>query len=114
MEHKILSIVFATITLTYAASSATADIKIKSKTTTGAQSILTTTLMKGQRTRSSVGFGLDTIDQCDLNRAVLVNDKGKRYMLKERPGQNSAAAKPQNFGPDVPSGFKPEKTPKRE
>lgn len=112
MSRLAIRSLYLSVVIFCVATTASADIKIKSKTTTGAQSITNTTLIKGPRTRASMGYGMDTIDQCDLNRAVVVNDKAKRYMIKERSGQTPAAPTSQSFGSDAMPNLKPEKAKK--
>ena len=99
MKRQVLKLVFIAIVLSSATSIATADVRIKTKNTTGSVSFQTTTWIKDARLRTSPGIGLDSIDQCDLNRTVMINDKGKLYMVQSRPGQNSADAPPQNPEP---------------
>lgn len=108
MNRPILKLAFALVVFTFAVSTALADVKIKTKTTTGGMSYQTTTWIKGARMRTSPGFSLDSIEQCDLNRSVMINDKGKLYLIQSKGGQNSAdAAK----SPDMPQSFqRPEKS----
>jgi hypothetical protein len=84
--------------LACAATIASADIKIRTKSTTGARSTQSTTWIKGERLRTSQGVGLDTIDQCDLTRTLVVNDKLRRYVVEFKPAATPAEASAQNSG----------------
>jgi hypothetical protein len=79
---------------------ASADIRIKTKNTTGARSTQSTTWIKGERLRTSQGVGLDTIDQCDLSRTLVVNDKLRRYLVESKPTAATAEAQAQNSEPE--------------
>jgi len=91
MKRQVLKLTWAAIALTWAASIAAADVKIKTKNTTGAMSFQSTTWIKGARLRTAQGIGLDSIDQCDLNRTVIINEKGKLYMVQSKSGQSPEA-----------------------
>ena len=100
MKLQVLKLSCASFLLIWAASTAAADIKIKTKNTTGAMSFSSTTWIKGARLRTAQGIGLDSIEQCDLNRTLMINEKGKLYMVQSKSGQNSTdAAAPPNADP---------------
>ncbi len=59
-----------------------ADVKIKSKQTSGGQTYENTTFIKGKRQRTeSMGGMMINITQCDLRRGVQVNPNAKTYMV---------------------------------
>src|SRR5262249_8787845 len=104
-----LKLTFVVALFALAASTALADVKIKTKNTSGGMSFQTTTLIKGARMRTSQGIGLDNLEQCDLNRTLMINDKGKLYMVQPKPGQDAVTAAQ---SPDVPQNVmqRPEKS----
>lgn len=68
------------------------DVKITTKARNGAQISQSTTYFRGPRQRVELP-GLTTIDQCDLERAVMLNDRTKRYRIEpyRKAGGASAA-----------------------
>lgn len=79
MKRTALLIISAILTL---AGTAMADIKIKSKQTTGGQSTENTTYIKGKRTRTEMMSGLMvSITQCDIGRDLQLNPQTKTYMV---------------------------------
>ncbi|HKF56725.1 MAG TPA: hypothetical protein VKJ45_14810 [Blastocatellia bacterium] len=98
MKRHLLKPACAAMVLACAATIASADIKIRTKSTTGARSTQSTTWIKGGRLRTSQGVGLDTIDQCDLSRTLVVNDKLRRYVVEFKPAAAPAEAPAQNSG----------------
>jgi len=59
-----------------------ADVKIKSKQTTGGQSTENTTYIKGKRTRTEMMNGMMiSITQCDVGRDLQLNSQTKTYMV---------------------------------
>jgi hypothetical protein len=62
--------------------SASADVKIKSKQTMSGQSYENTTYIKGKRQRSeSMNGMMINLTQCDLRRGVQLNSQTKTYMI---------------------------------
>jgi len=110
MKPRLKKLAFAAMALACCSSIAAADIRIKTKNTNGAISTQSNTWIKGTRLRTAQGIGMDTIDQCDLNRTVVVNDKGKRFMVQPKGGQSSPDASSQNIDPRQQLMSKPEKT----
>jgi len=95
MTPAINKVIFAIALLASVPSIAAADVKVRTKTTTGALSTQSITWIKGARLRSSPGIGLDTIDQCDLSRTVLVNDKAKVFMVQPKAGSDTTVGNSQ-------------------
>ncbi len=61
-----------------------ADVKIKSKQTTGGQTIENTTYIKGKRQRSEQnmsGMQMINLTQCDLKRDVQISEQTKTYVI---------------------------------
>lgn len=83
-----------------AVSSASGDIKVKTRTTTAGASFEGTTYIKGARQRTSQNVGgaasFDTIYQCDLKRVIQINDRTKKYLVTplEAGGAASEARSP--------------------
>src|SRR5262245_58465838 len=84
MKRYILKAVFVFIAMSGMASIAAADVKIKTKNTIGSVAYQTTTWIKGARLRTSQGIGLDTLDQCDLNRTLLIKHVGRAACPQRR------------------------------
>jgi hypothetical protein len=78
------------IALFCSASMALADLKIATKTTSGGQSMASTTYIKGARQRTE-GLGFTTIYQCDLKRMIQLNDKTRSYLITPLEGTGAAA-----------------------
>ena len=71
---RYLSILTAIIFSISIASTAFADVKIKTKQTVGAQSVENTVYIKGKRERTETANGtMVNITQCDLKRGVQMN-----------------------------------------
>jgi hypothetical protein len=84
MNGKYLKAICAIITLLCAATVASADIKIKTKTTMSGQSYEGTTYIKKARQRSEQNMGgmeMASIVQCDLRRNIQLNDKARTYLI---------------------------------
>ena len=70
---------------------ARADVKIKSKQTTGGQAYENTTYIKGKRQRSEqMGGQMVTIQQCDLRRDIQIMPQARAYTI--RPYETAQAA----------------------
>ncbi|HEV2863085.1 MAG TPA: hypothetical protein VGX48_18865 [Pyrinomonadaceae bacterium] len=92
MKGILNRIVFAALALLCAATSARADIKIKSKTSFGDQAgVEQTVYIKGKRQRTESTGGMATVTQCDLRRTVQLNDLSRTYMLNPFGGGAGAA-----------------------
>ncbi|HXG93340.1 MAG TPA: hypothetical protein VNN73_13415 [Blastocatellia bacterium] len=97
MDSRLLRYFAAVIALLCAATAATADVKVKTKTTVGGQSFEGTTYIKKTRQRSEQNFGpvsMATITQCDLRRSIMINEKAKTYIITPfgTPDSTSAQA----------------------
>lgn len=69
------------------------DIRIHTKYTRGAEVSENTTYIHGPRQR--VEFpGVTTLDQCDLNRTVLLNDASKKYLVRPYAPETPPAVAP--------------------
>jgi len=101
MKRPALNIACAALAVTFTVSIAAADVKIKTKNTTGAMSFQSTTWVKGARMRTAQGIGLDSIEQCDLSRTLMINEKGKLYMVQSKTGL-SLEAQAQSVDPSQP------------
>lgn len=95
MERKRVMYIFALILSLVAATSASADIKMKTKNTSAGSTTEGTIYIKGARQRSSQSFGagfeMVTITQCDLKRTVQINDKARTYMVTPMASESSSA-----------------------
>ena len=81
MSKKLIYLAAIIMSLTFA-SSAFADVKIKSKQTMSGQSYENTTYIKGKRQRTEMMNGaMINITQCDLRRGVQVNPNTRTYMV---------------------------------
>ncbi len=89
--QKFMRSVSLTVALLCTASVVLADVKITTKSTSGGQSLTTTTYIKGSRQRTE-GMGYTSIYQCDLKRSIQINDKAKTYFVTPLAGANTAAA----------------------
>lgn len=67
------------------------DVKITTKARNGAQISQSTTYFRGPRQRVELP-GLTTIDQCDLERTVMLNDQTKRYRIAPYPKAGDAGS----------------------
>ena len=82
---------YAAILLAGLSATASADIKIKSRTSFGGQpGHEMTTYIKGKRQRSEMPGGTATVTQCDLRRTVQLNGAAKTYLVS--PFDDPAAA----------------------
>lgn len=84
MNVKYLKAVCALVTLLCAATAASADIKVKTKTTMQGHSSEGTTYIKKSRERSEQNMGamqMTSITQCDLRRSIQLNDKARTYLI---------------------------------
>lgn len=81
MRTRILNLAVLIITLLFT-QTVFADLKIKTKQTSGGQSYENTTYIKGKRSRSeTMNGGMISITQCDLRRGVQLNASSKTYMV---------------------------------
>jgi hypothetical protein len=66
------------------------DVKIRQRMGPGMETVL---YIKGPRMRSEMAgdFGMTTILQCDLKRALTINEKTKTYMIMPTDGSNASA-----------------------
>lgn len=90
---------FATFLMLVFASSAFADVKIKSRQTTSGQTYESTTYIKGKRQRSERDMGqmkMVDLTQCDLKRSVQINDLTKTYIINLFDQNQSAIQNPQS------------------
>jgi len=102
MKSKLVTTIIALILSIATASTVSADIKMKTKNTSGGHVSEGTIYIKGVRHRSNQsygpGFEMVTITQCDLKRSVQVNDKARTYMVSplvsESSSTTAAAAQP--------------------
>jgi hypothetical protein len=79
-----LSKLTAVILSLICASTAFADVKIKTKQTANGQSYENTTYIKGKRSRTESMNGASVnITQCDLKRGVQINPATRTYMINE-------------------------------
>ncbi|MEK6300954.1 MAG: hypothetical protein AABO41_09555 [Acidobacteriota bacterium] len=85
MKSKWTTTIIALILSVSTVSTASADIKMKTKNTSPGNTSEGTIYIKGVRQRSSqsygAGFEMVTITQCDLKRTVQINDKARTYMV---------------------------------
>jgi hypothetical protein len=84
MQRKWATHIFALILSLVAASSASADIKMKTRNTSPGNTSEGTIYIKGARQRSNQIYGtfeMVTLTQCDLKRTVQINDKARTYMI---------------------------------
>ena len=85
------------MTLVATATTASADQKVKKRTSFGQQSFDSTSYIKGQRSRDEMNFGqmqMITIKQCDLHQTLQVNDRTKTYMITKDPTSTPQPARP--------------------
>jgi hypothetical protein len=84
MQRKWATHIFALILSLVAASSASADIKMKTRNTSPGNTSEGTIYIKGARQRANQSYGtfeMVTLTQCDLKRTVQINDKARTYMI---------------------------------
>jgi hypothetical protein len=82
MGIKIRFIQFAAVLLTLISATAVfADVKIKTRSTSGGQSSESTTYIKGKRQRTEMGEQMVSIMQCDLRRSVQLAPAAKTFMV---------------------------------
>ncbi len=107
MNKFIFTIVFA-IAVLGGVQAGFADIKIKTRQTTGGQSYENLTLVKGKRQRTeSMGGAMINITQCDLRRAIQLNPAAKTFIVNEFgeiAPQAASSAKPASTQPTVRGG----------
>ena len=73
---------YATLLLLCCATAASADIKIKSRSSFAGQAgPETTTYIKGKRQRSEMPGGIATVTMCDLSRTVMMNGSTRTYTV---------------------------------
>jgi hypothetical protein len=109
MNKRLVKSLLATLILLCAASAASADIKIRTKTTMSGQSFEGTTYVKKSRQRTEQNFGamsMANILQCDLRRNIQINDKNRTYLINPFDSANpqpadAAAASPRGIRPNV-------------
>jgi len=97
---KIYSSVLSVILLFSLAPSVFADVKIRQRVSMSGQTFETTKMIKGSRQRTeqknSAAGAMDftsqvaTIEQCDLRRNVMINDKKKAYYVEPFPEEMTA------------------------
>jgi hypothetical protein len=95
MKNKLVMSLAAVTMLLCGASAASADVKVRTKTTLGGQSYEGTTYIKKSRQRTEQNFGgmsMATIMQCDLRRNIQINDKGRTYLITPFDGGASTTA----------------------
>ncbi|HKP84861.1 MAG TPA: hypothetical protein VJZ26_02115 [Blastocatellia bacterium] len=112
MKNKLVTSLLTVITLLCAASVASADIKVRTKTSLGGQSYEGTTYIKKSRQRTEQNFGgmsMATIMQCDLRRNIQINDKGRTYLITPFDGGSSTAGDG-GANAEQPSTTKPAET----
>ena len=81
MKNGLYSIAIIITALLFSAS-AFADVKVKSRQSSGGQSYENTTYIKGKRQRSeSMNGTMINLTQCDLRRSVQMNAQTKMYMV---------------------------------
>ena len=79
-----ISMITVIILCALTATTAFADVKIKTKQTASGQSYENTTYIKGKRSRTeSMNGATINITQCDLRRGVQINAAGRTYMINE-------------------------------
>ncbi len=86
------------------------DIKIRTRMTMQGSSSESAVYIKGSRQRTEMGGGLSFVNlvQCDLKRAVQINDTAKTYLIQPFANHTTTEANPQT---NQPSGQN--QTPKR-
>jgi hypothetical protein len=93
MKRKWVMRIFALILSLVAATSASADIKMKTRNTSPGNTSEGTIYIKGARQRSNqsygAGFEMITITQCDLKQTVQINDKARTYMVTPMATESS-------------------------
>jgi hypothetical protein len=107
MSKRCMNYFLSIIALFTLAATASADIKVKTRTTVGGQSFEGTTYIKKSRQRdeqSVGGMSMTNITQCDLQRMIQLNDRARTYLITPFGGATSTT--------DVktPSGAQPDKT----
>ena len=80
MTSKIRFIQYAIILL-ISVNTAFADVKIKTRSTSGGASTESTTFIKGKRQRTEMGEQSVSIMQCDLRRSVQLSPAAKTYLV---------------------------------
>jgi hypothetical protein len=80
-----------------------ADVKIKTKQTTGGQSSENTTYIKGKRQRTEMGNVMVMITQCDLSRDLQLNPGAKTYIINNYDNGTSAAPGSVNASTSAPA-----------
>ena len=103
MRNKSQPILLAIIVLLCGASAATADIKVKTKTSVSGQSFEGTTYIKKARQRTEqnmAGMSMAIITQCDERRTIQLNDKARTYLVMPFGNDDSTGA-PQSRGMTV-------------
>ncbi|MDQ3584470.1 MAG: hypothetical protein ACR2GW_06055 [Pyrinomonadaceae bacterium] len=71
-----------------------ADVKIKSKSTSGGQITEQVTYIKGKRQRSELNPALATIMQCDLRRTITLSEPSQTYVVTPFDQNNGADSAP--------------------
>ena len=110
MKSKIVMSLLASVMLLCAATVASADIKVRTKTTMSGQSYEGTTYIKKSRQRTEQNFGamsMANILQCDLRRNIQINDKGRTYLIMPFDAGSSQAA---DGGTASPRAIRPNPT----
>src|SRR4030095_3783748 len=94
MKRRWATLLFALILSLAAVTSASADIKMKTKNTSPGNTSEGTIYIKGARQRTNQSFGsfeMVTLTQCDLKRTVQINDKARTYMVWPMSTSSSAS-----------------------
>ena len=103
MQKRWTTYAFALILSLVASSSASADIKMKTKNTSAGNTNEGTIYIKGARQRSSQNYGsfeMVTLTQCDLKRTVQINDKARTYMVTPMaPASTATTSTEKQSGP---------------
>jgi hypothetical protein len=101
-----------TNTQTSKKTTATADLKLRQRMTSGGNEngVETVMYIKGPRMRSEMGVsttGMTTIQQCDLKRTIMINDKARTYLIindGEKPAWGAGGEGDGGAVPKLPSG----------
>ncbi|HVF92026.1 MAG TPA: hypothetical protein VNH22_18325, partial [Blastocatellia bacterium] len=84
MKRSFFTVLSATMMLMCAATAASADIKVKTRTTSNGQGYEGTTYIKKSRQRTEqnmAGMQMASILQCDLRRNIQLNDGARTYLI---------------------------------
>jgi len=109
MKRSFFTILSAALVLMCAAVAASADIKVKTKTTSNGQSYEGTTYIKKSRQRTEqnmAGMQMASILQCDLRRNIQLNDAARTYLITPfaTPTASTAATTARPAQPEPQAG----------